>query len=368
MSKRLVSMSPDLVEQMERHDAWPPYKVFLKWVRENDMRMRKQGYAQMRNGKLVLMRYVVAFSSYLYECLERSDDSKSAKMFTDYLRSLGVANALEQNPDQLAELLIPQLQRDWLMDDTRTIAEFIISRRDDTYAKECEDEADINKAVRWMFITLGRERNESKPSMSQKDAIEVAEDFLKCSLEAYQQSAMAWHTFSKWTVVWVIDSNDQPKGMSVVLPLKPSAYTELKNGERMFWATRARHMSRRSKHLQIEAFGTRPLEDGGTPEVTDFGAMSLLTQVGALSHMGLSRMFAPRYALAAPATPVNLRRLKSSGYTMVKEQILDSQIDVYEKQVRYVGRDLALNMLLNGLGRKYGNLTRPSQCKKENRG
>jgi len=319
------------LEFMDQRKAWPSAKGFEGWMRDKKDGIRNGVYSKMQNGLSVDVKYVVALVSFFHANTNAKLHEESAKAFFEYLKSIGIDNPSEMSPSQLTENLLEVDEDDYFQQGFLGILEaFRGSRFVEASVQGCK-EKDVLDVVRWLFITVGREVDPRQAPDSIDEAISIAQERMRISLDEYRAIALRWWSYDRWTVVRARGPNSAI-GMSIVLPLTADAYQSVRKGELAIHSLEARHLQRPSRYLFIEAVAERPVDAGGVrSNMTRRLLAAIFSQASILSHREDSKTEQALHVLTRAGTPKSERRAKSLGYKKTGNRLLGESCEMLER-------------------------------------
>lgn len=360
MKKQLRSLNREFVQFMHSKKAWPKPDT-LRTV----MSFGNVSYSQLCNGYSVSEGLILSILRAIVQPDPRQGRSLSPDA-VEYLKQLGDVDVERVTDAELLSMLcsapkprgasggaeLDYLQRGfgWLADQMSFWFERKVLQR--TRAFRSED--DLREAIRWIFISLGRQLA-ADPTLETERASELAAERIRLSPTEYARLATEWWRFDRWTVVGLC-LNGRIAGVNIVLPVNLSHYVKIRDGQIPSYGTPATAMQVPTMSLVIEASAERPhLGKQGDYRWTRGMYYTMLGQVAALARLNGDD---PLRLLSFAGSPTGTARLRSFGFAKVGNQMADTGVDMLERLVTVPASakdDTFIRGMFHGLGRALSN-------------
>jgi hypothetical protein len=324
--------------------VWPQPSAVESWLKGR--RWKKTGrYGDMKKGREVPQEFIHRFVLYMLE--EGKNDPAVFKAFNAYVRSKANRDVTKLSAAEICSLLFAT-ELDILAQDSGTVVDRIMKMfgRGIAYVG-CNGPEDVHKAIRWHYISFGRQLDGGIPPLEKRAAILRSQNRMDIPLEEYFEKAREWQTFDPWTVLlpW---GKGSPTGMSIVLPLKKAVFDEIRSGHRMTYDVTPDDLVRPSPYLLLECCAERPPDEGGIDgNVSLQLKIAISTQVAKLSNFLKVHTLDPLTLLSFAASPVVRNRLEGNGFTPLGNFMPNTPVEMYERVVGLQNAsDLGLRTLL----------------------
>lgn len=351
MPKTDRSLSSAFIEFMNLRAAWPAKKRFEGWMRDDSVDrggIRNGIYAAMKEGKRVDVRHTLGLVQFLRQSLWKP----GSEALAEFCRIHGIAD--DASDASVAEHLLAQDEEDYFEKGIHGLLDVI---RGEKLIKKsvqgCQDERQVRDTIRWVYVTFARLLESDQPAASKDfdQAIALATAKLATTLEAYQENALRWWNFDRWTVVRIRGKRG-PTGFSIVLPLSQQAYESVRRGERSIHEIDVSELRRPSRYVLIEAAAEIPPDMGGeTGNPSRNALIAHFTQCAILTNCHGEEANVPRHALTYAATEQGTKRAHAFGYRPTGNRTPGSGAEVLEKVYQWNSyEDLLVLTFLKAIG------------------
>jgi hypothetical protein len=307
-------------------------------MRERFGGIRKGEYAALKAGEPVAERYILALVCLIRQTgPDSSEFVRLASLVEEFLAAEGECSQEQLTDEDLINCLCtPPLDRqtacstrvsDWLISGFVSLPDVFSFKRDLRQCLWlCESMEDVCDAIRWLFITAGRTqtKNEVLPSAA---AVGVCESILRCSMQQYQHRVLQWWRHDPWTVVMSRGRN-RPGGASIILPMQPAVYEEIRRGRRFILDCGPDCGQFPSDRLMFEAIGGRPFDEGG--ESADATRSLLIMSLFQIAHLSRSCEDTLRI-LAFVFDDLQRKRAVSFGYRPTDTHMHTTDWELFER-------------------------------------
>jgi hypothetical protein len=209
---------------------------------------------------------------------------------------------------------------------TRAHGEF-----DERFVRGCSPD-DVRAAIEWMYTRVGQTTAPNGPTMKWSDACDHGERIIGIPRDAYVARATDWAAAYPWSVVraW---RNNEPYGMSILLPMTPQAYDAVLRGKKRPYDCVGADLLAPSTHLILEAGAERPdrVPKDKLSDLTWPILVCLAYQFAALVRSNRFRTATQLRILSFAETPKNTHRLIQSGFIPQKTFLAGSRSRLMEK-------------------------------------
>lgn len=319
--------------------GWPEKKLIEDWARKELGSAWGSGtYSDARNGRPIAEEHILIFVRYAQLANEPNDYVRVIRqVWNQYvLEKSGTTLSAVTDGEALHRLCDPPRpvsrltkSREFILGGTRLIADFIkLTTRPRRFLEICPKK-DIELAIRWVYIEVGRRNTRCDLPMDQ--AVAAAEEVINCPIEKYIQRAREWHAFEESTIVFASDQRIRI-GVCIVLPVNEAVYNDIKSGSMPSYDCRAQHLLPRSPQLIVEALTMRPGElQTAVSEPTRCMLIALASQQAHLTDVAGIASRVPMRMLAPGGTPENCERLIAFGYKKTNTKMAGTGVDLYER-------------------------------------
>lgn len=259
------SLRTDFREHLTRNGAWPIGFNYLLHMRENHGRISGNALTGLRKGRAEPEKAAFGLVTLL-----RGDEAPpgATEALFAYLEARGVRNPADLKASQILDVVTgpPRTrptddapERDYLLEGVWAAQDLI--RRPKRWiwrqSRECE-RAEIAVAVDWLqlYIAYTLTPVETRDSLTVEAARPIAESHMGITAEEYARRATAWHDRLPLTTRFGLGPR-APAGWTVVLPLTPEAYGEVRNGRRASYECGPEDLMAPSSHLLVEVVAER---------------------------------------------------------------------------------------------------------------
>lgn len=268
---------------------------------------------------------------------------------SEFAAKHGLTDPEEATPEQLLEVVAGPVQStptssdeaaDYLLSGVRAISELLElpKRKVNELSRPCAPE-EIEDAVRWIHVLIAHHttRRNAWESITHDSAREQAERHMGISAEQY--AAFLRHVRAEWPLaVRMGEGRKHPVGLTVVLPLKPEAYTAVRCGKRASFHCGPDDLQVPSRHLLIEAVAERmgvACVDQANPTLPLLA--SLLVQLSHLSAFNTLDRGTEMCLLSFAGTPKSKARLARQGFKPTGFTMPSADVEIMERRFKVGG-------------------------------
>lgn len=365
MANHYQALTESFCEYADSRGGFPPNRIVMSWMKRDKECGTYAGgtYSAIRKGHFVKQKYVHSFIRLLVTQSNRVELRQARIALLDYLARYGVTQLEERLiPIVLSRVATPPMPEpddprgmvDYLARPWHTIAELSELGRGHRYVSGCTPE-DLPDMVKWMYLAVGRDRAPDGPTLSESQAIQFAGSFMRITDKAYEACAREWHNDNPWTVIHAVYRKTLV-GMSIVLPLRPDVYDELREGHRTGYQCTPSDFHVPSQHIWLEAVAENPsaLADSGLKPTLAL-KHTLTFQIAALARCNRFSSRSTLHLLSFAGTEKNEGRQKKAGFAATGTQTRSLQLKLMERQIQ-VGTlgsaDFVENAALTFLGHR----------------
>jgi hypothetical protein len=362
MKRPQRSLRPDFVAFMTERDVWPAAQNFESWYRSNGNGIQNGTYGAMIQGRPVHPKFIAAFARYTRDFAPKPEEN-SRQAFAEFLTPCGINDLQQVSPEEIAVALCDSQDAvDYHKNGFARILDlFNIESTVDAAVQECVTPEQVATAVQYMYEWVGDDLNKHAGTSSLA-AIDAAAARIKLSLPEYQQRAINWWRFDRWTVVFARGKNG-PAGMSIVLPLREHVYYAVKAGKKATPDILREDLDRPSRTLLIEGVAQRdPTACAETINLSKYTASAMTAQMAALSRAYGKITHEPLRILTFGGTPTNEERLITSGFKRTGTRMPLTEVELFEKIFSWpprTAKDLITLGIFHMLGDWADRLPRP---------
>jgi len=304
----------------EGNDRWPKYKELFRFLRESlDSSGSEREYKTLRTRGFGPARLVEGVCGYL-ACHGR-------RHLEHFLQSQGRTDGETIGPTDLLEQFSAlcddsQIRTDWRRGGWREIAPMFSAALLGVDERAlCRDEREVCDLVEWAMTDVGRALAGDPLGLKAGDAprlLALAEAHMGRSLDEFQRQALGWWEKSPWSVLKALCGEEQVGG-SIMLPLRPEAYRDLRNGKLSDTELTPELLQLPSRHLLGEAL-VNSLPAGASTRVGWASARQVTTLIYQVARHSFAEESAagwgePVRVLCVGGTPDVEARLQRHGYT-----------------------------------------------------
>lgn len=213
-------------------DGWPKYKELFAFLRERlDWSGSEREYKLLKRHGTAPARLVEGLFEYLCANSRRRVDAWMSRAGPRGLEPPGPQLLLEQFSSLCDE---SQVRTDWRRGGWRGLsAMFAASLIGQEERYLCRSSNEVRSLVRWAMADVGRALAGDPLGLRgdpEAECLALAEKQMKRSLAHFQEQAIGWWDACPWTVLKAIYGDEQVGG-SIMLPLTPEAYRQLRQGD-----------------------------------------------------------------------------------------------------------------------------------------
>jgi len=347
MQDRHRGFTDEFRAHMGQHGAWPPEKAVYAWFNQKQKRGIEKCYNALKYGAAAGDRFVTGFVHMMLDQASPSDPFRwSRNVMLDFLRERGIHTLTQVAPDLILEHICTpatlqppsrDARIDFLLLGLRVIGHFysnLSERVVDDFVQRCDDRnADVEEAIRWMYMRIGQSIGMKGTKLSDPAAEALAVEHLHTPLSHYLANAQEWHTFNPWTVVFARDAR-VPAGVSIVIPVTASAYDLVLQGKLATYQLNREHLTVPSTHLVLECSAENP-HPSGPPNFNPTRAllMCLTLQTAALARCQEGNDDTCIRVLSFDSTPLNRRRLLNNGFQATGRTMARTGFPLLERRI-----------------------------------
>lgn len=213
-------------------DRWPKYKELFRFLRESlDWSGSEREYKTLRTRGYGPARLVEGVCSYL-ACHGR-------RHLVQFLKTQGRCDGETIGTTELLEQFSAlcdesQIRMDWRRGGWRDMGLMFSAAVIGVDERAmCRSERDVRELVQWAMTDVGRAVAGDPLGLHGGDParyLALGEAHMGRSLAEFQQQAIGWWDQSPWSVLKALCGEEQVGG-SIVLPLRPEAYRDLRSGK-----------------------------------------------------------------------------------------------------------------------------------------
>lgn len=316
-------LTEEFREHLTRYGAWPDGLCYHSHMKQrggqskNTLTTLRAGWAEAEKASLGLVTMLL-FSE---------DAPQGAQVAVlEFLEQQGVDDPAALTEHEIFEKVTgepltvrtpPLDARDYLYEGVRAWPE-ILSRSkrwiSDQSRPSTQDE--ITDVVRWVqvFIAYTLASKSERESISAGRARPIAERHMGVSTDEYIQRAKAWMEWHS-LIIRIALGPRYPAGCTVVLPLNPEAYQEVRSGKRASYECGPTDFCFPSQHLLIEIAAERVASERAEAcNATKPLMAALHLQLAHLSAMHLQNPGTRIHLLSFAGTNVSKKRLAKQGF------------------------------------------------------
>jgi len=369
MASNYRALSEEFVRHMDQR-GWPPIKKVERWFQREANGIKRERYTQLKRGDALSEKYAVGFLRLLI-AERHSADAEHYRALQEYLESQGMSHPASRSLDEVvAAVCEPPVSRpsprslvaDLLQRGMSALAEVIQTKRLlQRHIRPCESETEVCEAIEWFYVGLGRIVAPEGASPRRAEAIRLAAEYTRTTMEDYQQRALKWWRVNPW-IVTLAQGNRRPAAVTIVIPVTASGYQGVLAGEYMTYDVPIRQIRAPSAHLLLEAVIERPKDLGAetipVKNLTRSMYAANIAQAGIFTHrISPAKADAVRI-LSFGGSPVNQKRLKAFGFRSTGCLMPQTGLEYLEKRILLAG-PLSQDTLYLSLMRHFGELLDP---------
>lgn len=351
----------DFLTFMLQRDALPKEYLVANWLRSVDSGVKSGAIGRLYKREHVSEEIAEKLIRYLLDRGSNDPNSPLAGALNDYLQSRHGKKIDSLSSHSIADLV---LETDCLSNGIQSflsVALEPLSLVDSSRLCEPDDIADV---IQWMYVDYGRTL---KPTASLDEAEEVAVRIIGKPQAQFTDYARAWHAYDRWTVV-ASRFRQQDIGASLVLPLKPDVYEEIRCGKRLADDCAPSELQRPSSCIVLLACAHRPKDLEGPEGVSTMHMnLALMRQIGVLTYCTGKSAYEPLRVLSFGASPLSQHRLRTTGFKPVGANTPLHGFPLYEYVLRHDltnARNYFLRATLRYMGYEYRNRLKPKRKSK----
>lgn len=256
-------------------------------------------------------------------------------MINDFLRSRGIVDPDTAEDDVILNAICKpagEEENDWIIAGIKGIGHLFDTRRSvSDICEPCNNAREVMQAVRWQYIDCGRLRARDS-HLRPQEAIAITEALAQLQMKYHQERIIGWSKIQKRLVMMVM-GDKTPIAMSLVLPLKPDTWHELRSGFRMSWSITPRELEVPSNYLFHDMLAQRPVDESGEARAyTRPSMLTALRQYGTLAAID-DPLTTDLHILSIATNALARRRLEGLGYKPVGTKMGGCDVDFYEKHI-----------------------------------
>lgn len=342
--KRFRAFTPEFVAYMDRRGGWPDLEASRDKLRRMGRENKRDYISRIRHGKYVPMKYVTFYLEMLLVAEGDKHFEQSRVALGDYLRDRGIATlapaVLELVAPHCCTAILDKLPGDddsdgvvdWIIQGLGSLSTYPLDLFFKSLISHCQA-GDPDQIALWTYLMVARERIPEGPSLRPEAAREAAGAIVGVPFDDYRQRARRWARVNPWTVLCAVRKG-QPLGGSIVLPLYPHVYAEIRAGARKTSDVEPEHICVPSNWIVLESVCENPevFAKGHNPTRAILYAM--VVQHGALMRLGSPAIGRVYHFLAPEGTGRNRERMLAAGFRPT-ETILANGVRLWERLVDF---------------------------------
>lgn len=354
MTEPREAFCDDFLTHMKKTDAWPAFRLLGERIgaKHGPGLFNPNPYNDLRKGKLQKIKYLRAIVSVLLDLAredisETCDDNKirralrQGRDFAAFLRDRGLPVGPTTTPDDALTLVCSNTagKKDHLSAGLVALGEVLgMSNQVNSVMVPCASPREVEEAVLWMVVACGRQVGGEK--LSAERAKKIAERHMQVDLDDYQEKAVRWWRFNRWTVIRPRDGQEAA-GICTVLPLRENARHLLLSGQMKSYDCSEKHFECPSSTLLLEACSERPI-DLGRPggKVATRLYLAVLGQCGLLGCVDENRAGSVLKVLSFASSALSFRRLNKFGFQATGDRMQGTDIGFMEREFPQGREDL----------------------------
>jgi len=303
-------------------DRWPKYKELFRYLRETlDWSGSEREYKTLRTQGFGPARLVEGVCGYL-ACHGRHH-------LVGFLATQGRVDGASISTGELLEHYSAlcdesQIRTDWRREGWRGMATMFSAALIGVDERGlCRNEREVRELVEWAMTDVGRAMAADPLGLTGGDPawfLALGEAQMGRNLAEFQRQALGWWAESPWSVLKAQCGEEQVGG-SIVLPLRPEAYRDLRSGKLSDTEITPDLLQVPSRYLLGEALANSlpPAARTRVGWATARQVTTLIYQVARLSFAGPSNdgIGEPVRVICVGGTPDVEMRLERHGYTRI---------------------------------------------------
>lgn len=361
-------------DYFDLRSAWPQHDLLLQLGAPHGFGRSNGLYKRIKRGDYVDQKRVAAFIGTMLappsvnqggRTIDPLRDSRGALF--DFLRKQGVPSPATLDLEAVLAYVctvvtdhtIVNREWDWLkMPFTQMGRLYDLPLDAARYVQACHPERpeELRQAVHDIYASCGRAMEPSVSREPLSSAVRVAERVITMDLDAYVEQAAGWRRFNPWTVVRAWDGR-RGVGALVMLPLKPTAYEQILEGQRAGFEMTPDDLTVPCRHLWMEACAEAPWATDD-PKINPTKALRacMMVQTGALVQAGKLPDDARLKVLTFSGTPRNRERLLQNGFNSTGRTMARAHVELLEREFPLMSGlgDFITPALLHHFGKLYG--------------
>jgi hypothetical protein len=342
--KRFRAFTPEFVAYMDRRGGWPDLERSRDKLRKLGRENKRDYISRIRHGKYVPMKYVTFYLEMLLEAEGDKHFAQCRLALGDYLRDRGFETLdprlLERVAPHCCTAILDKLPGDddsdgvvdWIIQGLGSLSTFPLDLFFKSLITHCQA-GDPDRVALWTYLMVARERLPEGPHLTPEAAQAAAGTIIGVPFPEYVQRARRWAKANPWTILHALRKGQQIGG-SIILPVYPHIYAEIRAGARKTSDVEPEHICVPSNWIVIESVCENPdtFAEGHNPTRAILYAM--VVQHGALMRLGNPAIGRVYRFLAPEGTSRNRERMLAAGFKPT-ETVLANGVRLWERLVDF---------------------------------